>query len=199
MQPNQQNPYDFITNTPQKKRSSPFSGGSSQKARILQVAIFGGVLLIVGLIAFNFLSGAGKSNTVNIYKMAAAQQDIIDIAATGKTNIRSAQLASQTATINAVIVSQNNETLAQLGALGAKKPAKTIATYQDSGYKKALEDAQKNGNYDEAYTALLANRIDDYRAKLALAYPGIKNLTFKKKVAGYDQQMLLVWPKQTTN
>jgi len=199
MQPNQQNPYDFITKAPQKKRGLLFGAGASQKTRLIQVGVLGATLLIVSIIVLSLLSGAGKGNALNLYKLAAAQQDIIDIVAAGKGTISDTQLANQAATINAVIVSHNQETLAHLTAIGISKPSKTIATYQDAGYKKALSDAQKNGNYNEAYTSLLANRVDDYRAKLQLAYVGSSNLDFKKKLASYDQQMLLIWQSEKAN
>jgi hypothetical protein len=178
MPPSQQSPYDFITNAPQKKRGLSFGTGTSQKTRLLQVGIFGAVLLIVAVVILSLLSGAGKGSSVNLYKLAAAQQDIIDIIAAGKSTVSDTQLTNQAATINAVITSHNQETLAHLAAIGISKPAKTIATYQDSGYKNALSDAQKNGNYNEAYTSSIA---------------------FKKKLASYDQQMLLIWQSEKAN
>ena len=199
MQPNQQNPYDFITNAPQKKRGLSFGGGNTQKDRMLQVAIVGGIILLIAIVLMMVLSSAGKGKVDDVYKLAAAQQDIIDIATTGKTNVRSAQLATQIATVNAVMASQNNQTLVYIGKLGINKPAKNIGLYQVTTYKKSLDDAKNNGNYDDAYSALLANRIDDYRGKLQAAYASSKNQSFRKQLANYDQEMILLSPPAKTN
>lgn len=199
MQPNQQNPYDFITNAPQKKRRLGIGGGNTQKDRIIQVAIVGGIIVIIALVLMMVLSSAGKGKVDDVYKLAAAQQDILDITTTGKTNVRSAQLATQTATVNAVMASQNNQTYAYIAKLGIKKPAKNIALYQVTSYKKSLDDAKNSGNYDSAYSALLANRIDDYRGKLQAAYVSSKNSTFRKQLANYDQEMILLSSPGKTN
>ena len=53
-------------------------------------------------------------------------------------------------------------TLSYLASKGIVKPTKQVALYQVKTYTQTLDDANKNGSYDEVYTALLANRIDDY-------------------------------------
>lgn len=197
MPPNQQNPYDFITSSTPKKRGISF-GGSSQKARLLQVGLFGGILVIVAIIFFAVIGNVGKGDTNTLLALAAEQQDIIAITADGGTNIRNSALAIQNATTAAVITSHNNETLKLIAAAGNKKPTKAISALQVTTYKKSLDDAKKNGNYDEVFTALLANRIDSYRVKLQAAYASAKSSATKKQLSGYYQQLEVFTPQTAT-
>ena len=146
MQPNQQNPYDFITAAPQQKRGFSFGGGNSQKARIIQVALIAAVLVVILIIFLAVLSNARKGDSENLYKIAAAQQDIVDITILGNGKIRGAQLNNTSVTANLVVASQNVETLNYLATKGIVKPTKQVALYQVKTYTQTLDDASKNGS-----------------------------------------------------
>lgn len=189
MQPNQ---YDFIMQSPTPPKKSLFSAGS-QKTRILQIVVLGAIVLVVGLLAISFVSKLGKSNTTNLYKLAAAQEDMIDITGNYAASIKSDALAKKAATLNAILLSQNRETLTALSKAGAKKPTKQIALYKVSSYKKVLDEAKTKGTYEDAYSTLLSNRVDDYRAKLQNAFSGSKG-AYKNSLASYYQQLKLLYP-----
>jgi hypothetical protein len=199
MAPNQQNPYEFIMADTPKKRGFNLGGVNSTKTRAIQMFIVVAVVLIIGIILINVLSSSGKGGTIDEYKLAAAQLDIIDITKDGATNIRGAQLATQSATTNIVVVSQSTDVTKHLAAIGVKKPSKQITAYRVKTYTKTLDDAKKNGNYDEVYGALLANRIDDYRAKLQLAYGTTTSTKYKTQLSDFYQQLNIVSPAPTTN
>lgn len=194
MQPNQQNPYEFIMSPQQKKRGAGFGGGNSQKSRIIQVAIAGIVFLIIVIIFFAVLSGARKGDSENLYKIAAAQQDIVGLTLFSNNKTRNTQLTNKSVTTNVVVASQNSETLRYLVSIGIKSPTKQISALQVGGYEKTLDEAQKNGNYDDIYTALLANRIDDYRVKLQAAYSASSNTALKAQLSNYYQQLEILAP-----
>jgi hypothetical protein len=198
MQPQQSNPYDFLNEVPQQKRGLTM-GGNSQKARALQVGIIAVVILIIGFVIMSLMSSGSKTYTQNLLKLAAAQQDITDLTKLGSTEVRDAQLARQSAAIKSIVLSQNVETLALLNKSGAKKPAKDIALLQVKTYTKNLDEAKKNGNYDEAYTAILANRIDDYRVKLQATYSSISDPVIQKQFSDYYQQLEILAPAPTSN
>lgn len=198
MQPRQPNPYDFLNQVPQQKRSFAM-GGNSQKARALQVGIIAIILLVIGFVVMSVISSGSKSYTQNLLKLAAAQQDITDLTKLGLTEVRDAQLARQSAAIKSVVLSQNVETLALLKRSGAKKPTQDIALLQVKTYAKNLDEAKKNGNYDEAYTAILANRIDDYRVKLQATYGSISDPGIQKQLSDYYQQLEILAPTPSTN
>lgn len=193
MQPNQQNPYQFIIDEAPKKKGF-IIGGNSQKQRLIQVAIAFMILIIGGVILLNVVSNASKGSITDLYKLAAAQQDLIAFTALGVTNVRNTQIASKSATAGVIITSQNNTTIAAITKLGDKKPTKSIAIYSDTTFIKLLDEAKKNGKYDDTYAALFANRLDDYRAKLQTAYASTKDTVTKKKFADAYSQLDLITP-----
>lgn len=198
MQPNQQNPYDFITNTPQNNRGVSF-GANSQKARLIQVGI-GAIIFIIIIVAFvSFLSKSSNSIKTDLIKLSAAQQDIIEVSKLGETNVRDAQLQRQSASINAVITSQNVGTIAMLKKIGVKNSSKESSLLQDKSYTKTLDEASKSGNYDEAYITILYNRIDDYRVKLQTAYANNNGQTTKQQLWSYSQALDVLAPPATAN
>lgn len=195
MQPNQ---YDFIMQSPEKPKKTLLGGGGSQKSRILQIVILALIVLVVALVAMSFISKLGKGGTTDLYKLAAAQEDLMDITNNYADSIKTDSVANKAASLNAIVISQNKDTTAALAKMGVKKPAKQIALYKTPGYKKALEDAKTKGTYEEAYATLLANRIDDYRAKLNNAY-GSNSGAFKQKLANYYQQVNILAPMAGVN
>ena len=54
----------------------------------------------------------------------------------------------------------------------------------------------KMAAYDEVYTALLANRIDDYRVKLQAGYSATSNNDLKNKLSSFYQQLEVLAPTQ---
>ena len=197
MPPNQNNPYDFITKSQRKKRAPIFTS-SSQKTRTLQVAIIGFALVILGIVIFSIINHINKPKVDVLYKVAAAQMDIIDITSMGKNNIRDSKLVNQNETANSIITSQNHDLTVYLSTSLGKSAEKKITDYRVITYKKALEDAQKNGNYDTVFTTLLANRLDDYRIKLEAAYTTNKDTELKKQLSNNYQQLNVIFPTKTT-
>lgn len=198
MQPNQQNPYGFILDDKPKRRGFSF-GGNSQKDRLLQVAIAAIIFIALAFIIITVLGNVGKESKDNLYKVAAAQQDVIELTALGVTNARDTQLINASVNAGAVIATQNNQVLAAISSAGDKKPTKVIATYRDTTYTKLLDEAKANGKYDETYTALFSNRLDDYRAKLQNAYVSAKSATLKKQLSDAYVQLNLLGPAVVTN
>jgi hypothetical protein len=198
----QQNPYDFIFETPTKPKKGML-GGNSQKNRILQVVIAGGILLVLGLVLFSVLSNLGKGNVENLYKIAAAQEDLISITDQYGNGLNSNSLQNQSATLNLVLISQNRETSKTITNMGIKKPSVEISKYKVSSYKKVLDDAKTKGTFEDAYATLLANRIDDYRIKLNSAYSSSSDEILKTKLVTFYQQINIIAPlpdqKSTNN
>lgn len=196
MQPLQQTPYDFIMNPGQKKQRFGLGGGS-QKTRIIQVIIGAAILIIAAVILFSVISSSNKSSTESLVNLAASQQDIIDIAKLGSTNVRDQQLLAKSASVLLLLTSQNNGTVATIKSQGNKNPTKQIASLQVKTYTKTLSDAQSTGNYDTVYLALLTNRIDEYRTRLQAAYVNAPNDTAKKQFSDYYQQLEVLYPPST--
>lgn len=188
----QQNPYDFIMQSPNQPKKA-ILGGDSKKARILKVLIIGGVALVLILIISSFVSKIGQGKNLNLYKLAAAQEDLISITSLNTEGQVGENTAIKAATLNIVITSQNKEVRSAIAKTKVKDSAKNIALYKVSSYKKVLDDSKVKGTYGDAYTTLLANRIDDYRVKLQTAYTTSQG-AFKTRLENFYQQINTISP-----
>lgn len=174
------------------KRRIFLGGGNSQKDRIIQVGIIFLAILIIGFITLTIVSNIGKDSTVNLYKVAAAQQDISELTSLSSTKLHDTQLANTSATVGIVVASQNVQTLATLSSLGDKKPAKNITNYRDTSYTKLLDEAQKNGTYDQTYATLLTDRLNQYKSALQTAYTSTKQQAAKQQLSNAYAQLTLL-------
>lgn len=169
MQPNQ-NPYDFITDSEPPKKTLGFGGGST-KTRIIQVAIFSVIILIVVLVLYSLLFGNKKSTAELLYIPASQQADLIDLTKIGSEKVRESKANLKMTTANALISSQNSDTLAIIKKNGGgKNSPKAILALQDKKYEDVLKEAESNGKYEETFLALYANRLDAYKTSLESVY-----------------------------
>ena len=190
MEPNQPNPYNFILDDKPKKHGLPLiKFGGSKKQRLLQIVIGGILLIILLVIVFSLIFSGGSNDTKQLYQIAASQKDIIDLTNLGSTKAANQQLINQSATINLVVTTQSNDTLSYLAKKGHKKPTKQIAQYRDSTYKKALDDALKNGKYDDSYQALLNDQLSVYRSKLQTIYNSTSVKSLKNQTSNDYSQL----------
>jgi hypothetical protein len=187
-----QNSYDFILQQSAKQKK-PLGGGNSKQRIIIAVA-GAAVLLILGFVFFSLVVGGGKNTTELLAPVSAAQSDIIEITEIGAKEARDTALINQTASTNLVIVTQNSATNSKIGE-GAKK---IIAPYQNTEYKKDLEDAKNSGSFDATYQAILRNRLDLYRQELVTAYNQAPTTKLKKELEAYYSQVGVLIGEQTT-
>lgn len=176
MQPNQ-NPYEFITSGSTGPKKSFFSGGDT-KTRIIKVAIFGGVILIILFLFYSLVFGNKKSTAEYLYLPAAQQADLIELTKIGSEKVRDGKSNLIMTTANSTLQSQNSKTLALIKKVGGgKNSTKTIKTYQDPKYVDVLQQAESEGKYEETFLALYANRLDAYKTSLKSAYASTSGTT----------------------
>jgi len=199
MDPEQQNPYSFITDKPAATKAS-FLNTGDEKRRIIIVAVGALILIIIAIIVFGLVSGSGKKDVDLVYQAAAAQQDLIALTDLGITTVRNGQLLNQSSTANIVITSQSKDTAAYLAKIGVgKSSAKAIGLLRDSSFKKVLDTAKNNGNYDDSYTAIYANRVDLYRSKLNAAYGKTNSKSLKTMFSNFYTQLNALDNKPDSN
>lgn len=194
MNPNQQNPYDFITNSPQPKKIL-IPVGNSTKARVMQVIIFGGILFIILFVAGSFIFGGRNKDIEALYQLSANQSDIISIAEQGVKDARNSQLVNQAAITSSTIKSHKAEVEAYLSKRNASNPKK-VASLQNNAYQQTLEEALKNGNFEDVYIGIYNDRLNIYRSSLEVSYGEAKNAEFKKQLESFYSQLELLSTKQ---
>jgi hypothetical protein len=188
----EQDDFGFILNQAPQKQT--LLGGTSKKKRLIFMAI-GAALLLVGIIIIaSVIMGNGNNTATLLAPVSAAQTDIIEITELGAKDARDTVLINKTASTNLVLTTQNSAINGKLG----KDAKKMIAPYQNSEYKKELEDAKNAGNFDSTYAAILSNRLDLYRQTLVTAYSQAPTTKLKKELESYYAQVGILIGEQTT-
>lgn len=193
MNPEQQNQYNFIDNSSSNQPAN-LSPARDKKHRIIMVAIGAAILLIVVIVVLVIFSTLGSKDKTNLLKVAAAQQEVIDITKTGQPDIRDAKLAQLSTNANAVVTSQNQALQTYMGKIGLKKVSKDIAAIQDSSYKNTLKDAKTKGTFDAQFTEILSQRVDKYKTNLKSAYAATTNANLKKQLSDDFSAMNILFP-----
>lgn len=190
MPPNQ-NPYDFL-NAPAQKKGF---GATTQKGRIIQVAIGATVLLVIAIIVMSIISSAGSGTQKTLLETYAAQADLIALTKDADQNLRDSRLESTNKMIALTLSTQNDDTQKLLIAYGGgKDSAKAAKIYQDSTYQTQLKKALENNVYDTTYQKILADKLGVYRAKLNNAYGAISDTKQKTQLSDFYQQLELLAP-----
>lgn len=188
MQPNQPvgpsspapNPYDFITNSPQKPRKQLFGGGGSFKSRLILI-IGGAVLLMIILAIITSLLTAGSSGNTNALKtMVAQQQELARVAAIGADKSQDSTIRSRALTAKLSATTQQQKLTAYLEKRNIKLTKEELAANQDKSVDEALEAAAASNRFDEAFNEELISQLNTYAAALQDAYESAGNEESKK-------------------
>ena len=189
MQPEQQNPYDFIIDEPAVKKGGFSLNTNSKKQRLAIVAIGAIILVIIAAVIFSLLSNMGKKEITQLYKISAAQQDLIELTSLGAKNARTSALVGQSTTASIIITGQDKDTTSYFTDLKVKNFTKKVAAYRNKNFVKLLDEATKNGNYDDTYKALYSNRLDEYSSLLNQTYSASSNKKLKAMLAKFFSQL----------
>ncbi len=190
--PNNQTPYDFIMQNPQKTPSK-FGFDGSKKSRIILVAIVGGVLLALFIIIAAIISSSGKSSTQSLISLAEEQNEIIRVADIGVSKARTAD-AKNLATITSYSFrSSQADTLALLAKQGHKLKTKQLALKQDSKTDSQLTTADLNNKFDETFKQLIGQSLVTYQKDVKAVFDSSTNKSEKQILStSYNGVTLLV-------
>jgi hypothetical protein len=172
MPPQQQNPYEFIMSSPQQQKSGP--NLSSTKARIAVVVIGIILLIIIGVIANKILTASSSAQTDKLIVVAQTETELIRVASLGLENAQARETLNQAATIKASVQSSQNQTKALLDKRGIKGKSLTtkLSASKNSKTDAQLEEARRNNRYDETFTAIIDQQLNNYLKTLQSAHGG---------------------------
>jgi len=188
MNPNQNNPYEFILNNKVKKHRLSFLDGT-HKQNVLKIIIGIGILLILIFLIYGLLFNKTSQNENDLLQVAASQQDIITLTGLGITNLQDQQLINQSENIGLVLTSQSVTYDNYLKKLGINDIAKKIVPLQNNQYKSSLSDATSNGQYDSTYQSILTDKIDSYETALKTSYAATNITALKKMLSDQYNQI----------
>lgn len=170
MEPQNQNPYDFIVNPngPQHGKS-PGINFSSGKNKILIYAVFGLVAIILLIIGISVISSLGKTNNQDLVEVDAQQTEIVRIIELGQKDARSADVLNQLATLNVLISSDKSAVESLLTKRSVKPDKNALASAKNSDTDSALDKAKQIGNYDDVLIQQISKQSNEYYQSLKTA------------------------------
>jgi hypothetical protein len=163
------NPYDFITNTPKQHRSIMPSPNSTQSRVILVGGLFLG-LIIAGMVFSSLLNKSKNSSKERLLSIISSQTELIRLSSPGVNRPKNQQTRNFMATMQ-LATSSDQQVLAKVIAKnGIKEPLKSAPKISNKTIDDKLDIAAKNNRFDEEYKAQLATQLGDYRSKLKTAF-----------------------------
>lgn len=169
-QPSQPNPYDFITSPGQP---APKAGKSSTRSRLVVIAV--GILLLVILasVAFSFLGSADRTARQNLKNIVAEQEELIRVAALGIQDAQSADVKGRAYIVSTSVQTSQQEIISLLESGKASIEPQEKVAKKDSKTDEALSAAAASNRYDEAFTAILDEKLEEYLQSLKTTYDGM--------------------------
>ncbi len=159
MQPDN-NPYEFITNPEQPKKSlGPNLGGGKRQYIVfgLFVAVILVIVMVVVSVFFSSSGGGEKLITLKSYQI-----EIDRVLGLGQSKISSQAKKQQYATLKAVLLTDTNSTSSLISKRGVKPKPEQLAIKKDTSIDKKLDEAVGVGRFDEEYLKTVDGLVEDY-------------------------------------
>lgn len=170
--------YEFIMD-----KGAPRGGGglsSSTKGRIMMVAIGAGILLMVAAILMSTVFKSKDTLTPQLTSLVQQQQEIIRVSAIG------AKQAHSSAALNFALTTQLSMQADQARVINLLKTGKhkvsegVLNAGKDVKTDQALNLANQNNSFDDAFTKELQTELKDYQTTLKSAYSIASSTTSKQ-------------------
>lgn len=168
----QNDPYGFIMQSPQKR--GPSINPTSMKARIILVAIGAIFLIILAVIAASLLGSAGNAQKQRYIEIAQKQTEIVRISTLADKKAKGLAIRSFAVTTQLAVSSDQRKVTAALASrgVGEKDQTKLLGLGKNSKTDATLDEAEKNGRYDETFRQVLEAELTNYQRLLNTAASG---------------------------
>lgn len=187
--------YDFITNPakPAKRSLIPLPGsGGSKKQKILFFVIASLALVTILVLVFSIFFGGKSSGTDKLVNIVQKQNELIRIADIGEKKAQGEETKNLAVNIKLSVTSQQNDLIDYLKKNGKKVSTKELSIGKNTETDSALDKAESNGRFDEAFTSLISEQISDYMSSLQDTYSSISGKNAKQLISDdYNQTKLL--------
>lgn len=187
----QGNPYEFILNPEQPKKSKKVGMGDS----FIRTIIF----VVLGVVAF-FIIAAIVINALAPKKLS--DKDLIGLAQTQAEMIRiSNQAASQATrqttrnlatTVQYTMSTQQKQVLEILGGMGVEVAQKELALKQDATTDQRFATAKATSTYDQTYTDIIQTQLTGYATTLKSLTEIASSKKDRDRMSDYYQQTQLL-------
>ncbi len=192
----QENPYNFIMQSPQRPKRSLLGG--SMKSRIFIVLGMVVLLVIIGSIVSAILASAGQTTARNLKDVIAKQQELIRVSDMGAKDGLSVDTRNFAKTVNLTLQTDQAHVVDMLSRNGGELTAPEQNAAKDSRTDSALEAARANNQYDTVLTDTLARLLQAYLTALKTAHDATDGPNTKEILsASYANASTLLAPSQT--
>lgn len=191
--PQEPNPYDFLTNPPPAKKT-PLDFGTGKNSTLMRGVVIGVlvlVLIIIFIAGFSFLNKSSNAQSERLIEIAQAQTEIVRISDSSKEKLKDKNLINKSISVKVTVQSQKNEVVSALSKRGKKVKDADLKTSQNSKNDSLLLEGEQNGRFDTTFDELLNKQLSDYQSLLEAAYDG-GNKTEKELVESAFKQMELL-------
>ncbi len=188
----QGNPYEFILNPEQPKKSKKVGGlGDSFIRTIIFVVAGVAVFFIIAAIVINALAPK-KISDKDLIGLAQSQAEMIRIsnqAASQATRQTTRNLAT---TVQYTMSTQQRQVLEVLGGMGVKLAKKELALKQDATTDQKFTTAKATSTYDQTYTEIIQAQLTSYASSLKALNDLAKTTQDRDRMSDYYQQTQLL-------
>jgi hypothetical protein len=168
MEPNQQNPYEFITN-PEHGRHFRGPNFGSKKRQIFIGIIFAVVVLTLSTVVGTLLLNSGDDKNENLINLEAYQTEIDRVITLGQKAVVDPQINQQLSTLKIVVSSDQKQLSELLLERNVKTTALQLSVQKDTKIDTALDNAAKIGNFDETLQQTIDSLAKEYYTALTNA------------------------------
>lgn len=181
MQPaaTQNNPYDFITNSPTKPKKSFLPGGNSLTSRLIIIGAGVMILFMIGLVVIALLN-SGSTALKNDYSTVVLQQaELIRVSDIGVQKARQADAKNLAITTKLSLSSQQPDLLALAKKAGASTDPKILAASVNSETDTALTTADQANQFDEVFVEIMSAGLKKYQQSIKKVYDATSSAATK--------------------
>ncbi len=164
MQPQEQNPYSFITN-PSSQQGPKLQFSQNPKQRIIISVVFVSVI-IIAIVVFSIFSSIGGQKNDDLGVLSAYQTEMLRVSNLGIKDAKDPSTKSQIATLQAFITSDNNDIATYSKKIGFKISKTQNASQLNPSTDKTLQAAAQTNNYDKTLLDSINKLSSSYKSQL---------------------------------
>ncbi|MFT4532198.1 MAG: hypothetical protein ACI9T8_000209 [Candidatus Saccharimonadales bacterium] len=169
MQPQDQNPYNFILDPATQKRKPGLSMLQNPKQKNIFAVIFVIIIIMVVVIAVSIFQSLGKQDNGALVSVNAYQTEIIRISELGLKSATDPNTRATVSTLQSFITSDQVDTKSYLTKNGVTITPQQEILKKDSTLDTDLDTASQRNRYDEVLISILQDLQSAYKASLQSA------------------------------
>ncbi len=168
MQPNNDNPYEFIFGQGKQPSPSKFQPRSNSSKILLSIGFVAGVIIVL-IVGFSLISSIGKAGNDDLVLVRQEQTELSRVLDSGLKNVSSSAIKNTLASLQLSLASDSTSLKSLLDKRGVEIEKAVLESKKDAATDKSLETALQNGSYDTVFLKTVNTLAGDYYASLKAA------------------------------